>query len=542
MILRNLLNFINQLTYDINKTLRSFYLNSSFYEKKISKILNKQLIYKPSPHLLSSLIKYQTTKIDINSITSENLWDNEKIKDNNFKKFNNFYWFFTLDLKSSKNNTQKIITDWINKNYKYNSKTWEFDLTSKRIISWLSNHSLTIENGDKDYLNLLSFMIQKQTNHLMSEINYSKNINNKMIGCAAIILVGLSYKDENKYLSYGLNLLKKISNTLFDNDGFTKSRSFKELIFYLKYFILIREWFREARVEVPDLIDESIFYLGQGYAFFWKNINSDILMNGNNISKNFEFDNYLKRFGYKFKNENKELGGYVILHDKKISIAMDIGDSPPANFSSEYQSGSLSFEIISNGKKLISNCGFYDGKNNKLIELSKSTATQSTLVIDDSSSCKFKKNKKNYLIKDGLKILKKNITFEKNYWKISASHDGYNKKYNAIHEREIEYYPEQFKFIGTDKIIIKKSNSNIKFDIRFHLEPNIKLMKTQDNKTVLIELEDEGWKFTCDNFNINIDNGLYFGNKNSYIQNQNIFISGITSKKNENINWQLNKI
>ena len=91
MILRNLLNFINQLTYDINKTLRSFYLNSSFYEKKISKILNKQLIYKPSPHLLSSLIKYQTTKIDINSITSENLWDNEKIKDNNFKKFNNFY-------------------------------------------------------------------------------------------------------------------------------------------------------------------------------------------------------------------------------------------------------------------------------------------------------------------------------------------------------------------------------------------------------------------------------------------------------------------
>ena len=67
-------------------------------------------------------------------------------------------------------------------------------------------------------------------------------------------------------------------------------------------------------------------------------------------------------------------------------------------------------------------------------------------------------------------------------------------------------------------------------------------MKTQDNKTILIELEDEGWKFTCENFNINIDNGLYFGNKNSYTQNQNIFISGTTSNKNENITWQLNKI
>ena len=73
-------------------------------------------------------------------------------------------------------------------------------------------------------------MIQKQTNHLMNEIDNSKKINDKMIGCAAIILVGLSYKDENKYLSYGLSLLKKISNSAFDNFGFTKSRSIKQLI------------------------------------------------------------------------------------------------------------------------------------------------------------------------------------------------------------------------------------------------------------------------------------------------------------------------
>ncbi len=542
MILRNPLNFLNRLLENINNQIRNIYLNSNFYDKSISKIFNDQLIYEPSPHLLSSLIKYQTQKININNISAENLWENENINNENFRRLNNFYWFFTLDLKSSKSNTQKIVSDWINKNYKYNSKSWEFDLISKRIISWLSNHSLTIDEADKDYLNIFNNMIQKQTNHLINEINNSKKINDKMIGCAAIILVGLCYKDKKKYLSYGLNLLKKISNSTLDNYGFTKSRSIKQLIFYLKYFILIREWFKEAKFEVPDLINESIFYLGQGYAFIWQNINSDILMNGNNISNNIEFDQYLKRFSYKFKNENKEFGGYAVLNNKKISIVMDIGAPPSSKFSSEYQSGVLSFEIISNGKKLISNCGYYEGKNEKLTKLSKSTATHSTLVIDDNSSCKFEKNKKKFLIKNGLKILKKNIIFEKNYWKISASHDGYYKKYKAIHERDIEYFPDQFKLVGTDKIIIKKFNSNIKFDIRFHLEPNIKLMKTQDNKTILIELEDEGWKFTCDNFNINIDNGFYFGNKNSYTQNQNIFISGITSSKNENITWELNKI
>ena len=98
------------------------------------------------------------------------------------------------------------------------------------------------------------------------------------------------------------------------------------------------------------------------------------------------------------------------------------------------------------------------------------------------------------------------------------------------------------KFVGKDKIIRKKNNHNFKFDIRFHLEPNIKLMKTQDNKSILIELEDEGWKFTCDNYEINIDNGLYFGNKNSYIENQNIFVSGILNSNEENIKWEIKKI
>ena len=175
----------------------------------------------------------------------------------------------------------------------------------------------------------------------------------------------LSFKDEKRYLSYGLNLLKRISILTLDNNGFPKSRNIKQLIFYLKYYILIREWFKEAQIEVPENINETIYYLGQSYAFIWQNINSDILMNGNNISNNSEFDQYLKRFGYKFKNENKELGGYAILYNKKISIIMDVGAPPSSKFSSEYQSGALSFEINSNGKKLISNCGYYKGKNNK---------------------------------------------------------------------------------------------------------------------------------------------------------------------------------
>ena len=67
-------------------------------------------------------------------------------------------------------------------------------------------------------------------------------------------------------------------------------------------------------------------------------------------------------------------------------------------------------------------------------------------------------------------------------------------------------------------------------------------MKTQDNKSILIELEDEGWKFNCDNFNINIDNGLYLGIKNSYKENQNICISGICQDDAQTIKWEITRL
>ncbi|MDB0054049.1 heparinase II/III-family protein [Candidatus Pelagibacter sp.] len=538
----NLLDNLSNFYLAAKKKIRSIYQKSNIYDNKISKVNSDSFEYKPSPHLLSSIIKYQKKKYKIDDFAIDSIWQNN-INLEDYRKLNNFFWFFSLDLKSSKEKTQFIITNWINKNNKFDKKSWEFDLTAKRIISWLSNYQLTYEESDNGFKLKFNYSVQKQANHLLNEINNSDEFENKMIGCAAIILTGLAYDNHKDYLENGLNLLKKIIKSSIDNQGFPISRNIKQLSFYLKYFIIIREWFRESQNIVPEYIDENIYYLGQSYCFAWQNIKQDILFNGNYISNNNEFDQYLKRFGYKFINESKEHAGYAILRNKKITWAMDIGSSPTKKFSKDYQSGALSFEIISNGKKLISNSGYFPDKKNKFNKFSKSTALQNTLVIEDHSSSDFIKNEKSeYIIKKGLKVSKKNIICEDNYWKISASHDGYYKKFKLIHERKIEFYPEQTKFIGFDKIIKKDIAKKIKFDIRFHLDPNTKVMKTQNNKSILIELEDEGWSFSCDNFSIDIDNGLYFGNKNSYKENQNIFISGISDKADEVIKWEINKL
>ena len=539
MFFKNSSNYFGQFFFFISNYIKNFYLNSNIYNKKISKIPNRSIEYKPSPSLLDCLIKYEKKKIKIEDLYLNSVWSNKDLAEKDYKNLHSFFWLFSLDLKSSKKITQSVILNWIEENNNYNKKNWEVDILSRRIIAWISNSKLTYENSKDDYKNKFNTIIQKQINHLINEIEKSKLFDDKMIGCAAIILTGLSFK-EDKYLNFGLTLLKKIINFSFDNQSFPKSRSIRQLNFYLKYFVLIREWLKESQNEIPEYIDEIIFYLGKSYSILCQGIKKNILFNGNHEGENNDFDQYLNNHGYKFKNNSLEAGGYAILKNKKISLVMDIGPTPEKKFSKNYQCGALSFEIISNNKKLICNSGYFQKTKHKLNDISRSSANHSTLIIDNHSSCKINSSKLE--IENNLKILKKTTVMEKNYWNICASHDGYNKRYGVIHEREIEFFPENYKFIGQDKLLKKKNFKSSNFEIRFHLEPNVKIMKTQDGKSILIDIENEGWKFTAQGYTIDIETGLYFGKKNSFTENQNLFISGITQNEDQIIKWEFKKI
>ena len=540
MFFKNSLNYFSQFFFFISNQIKNIYLNSKIYNKKISKISNKSLEYKPSPSLLDCLIKYEKKKIKIEDLYLNSVWTNKNLSEKDYNNLHSFFWIFSLDLKSSKKITQSIMLNWIDNNINYNKNNWAINILSKRIISWISNSKLTYEDGDDFYKNKFNLIVQKQINHLINEIEKSKWVDDKMIGCAAIILTGLSLNEKEKYLNFGLSLLKKIIDFSFDNQSFPKSRSIRQLTFYLKYFVLIREWLKESQSEIPEYLDEVIFYLGKSYSILCQGKIKTALFNGNHETDNKDFDHYLNKHGYKFKNDSFETGGYIFLKNNKISLIMDVGEPPEKKFSKDYQCGALSFEIISNDKKLICNSGYFQKNKHKLNDISKSSANHSTLIIDNHSSCKINKSKME--IENSLKILNKKFVMEKNYWNIIASHDGYNKQYGIVHERQIEFFPENNKFVGQDKLIIKKKLKSSNFEIRFHLEPGAKIMKTQDGKSILIDIENEGWKFSSQGYTIDIETGLYFGKKNSFTENKNLFISGITQKEDQFIKWEFEKI
>ena len=539
MFLKSSISFIEEFFSLLFDKIRKVYLKSNIYNKKISIIENHTLGYKPSLSILNCIIKYEK-KNKIEDYYVNSIWE-KKINSKDLKKLHSFYWLFTIDLKSSKKITHSIIQNWIDKNKNYNSEIWEINTLSKRIISWIANSQLTYEDTSDEYKFIFNRIIIKQVNHLINEINRSDVFDNKMIGCTAIILAGISYNHE-KFISYGLNLLKKIINSSFDNEYFPKSRNIRQLVFYLKYFVLIRELLKESLNDIPEYLNEIIYYLGKAYNFSWGSIKESLLFNGNHVSDLSDFDKYLNLYKYKFLNERHELGGYSILKNKNIVIAMDSGSTPDKKYSNDYQSGPLSFEAIYKGKKIICNSGYFQNQNHKLNTISRSTVAHSTLILNNKSASTFKKKNKKTVLENGLKSINNNIIYQKNFWSIKGSHNGYQKEFGIIHERAIEFFPESNKFLGKDKLIKKKNYIPASFEIRFHLMPNTKVTKTQDNRTVLIELENSGWKFFTNHGLIGIETGLYFGKKNTYSENQNIFISGNTQKEDQLIEWEISKI
>ena len=105
------------------------------------------------------------------------------------------------------------------------------------------------------------------------------------------------------------------------------------MVFYLKYFILIRELLKDSLNDIPEYLDEIIFYLGKSYDFFWGSLKKNLLFNGNNNSNNKDFDKYLNFFRYKFKNDKFDTSGYTILKNKNAVLAMDTGENPSKKLS-----------------------------------------------------------------------------------------------------------------------------------------------------------------------------------------------------------------
>ena len=139
-------------------------------------------------------------------------------------------WLNLIDRKNKNETIQKIIKEWIAKYSKYTKGIWDEDLTSLRIISWISNADLILNTNDKDFNKSFYKNIIRQINFIKKNINNLNDENKKISSISLLILSGLVFKEY--YINYkiGLKELKKFIDNNFDDNGFPINRNFENLL------------------------------------------------------------------------------------------------------------------------------------------------------------------------------------------------------------------------------------------------------------------------------------------------------------------------
>jgi uncharacterized heparinase superfamily protein len=545
------LNTFNLYLLSLKKSfqdrLREKKFKSSNYNVSLGGIQPHRIYESSNIFLIQDLINYDP--IILNSVRkfTTNLWKITNLEENKIKKLHNFCWLPALNIKTEKELGCLIIDQWINNFSNYNEKYWTLDVVTMRLIYWISSYEIIFKNSDLIFRSKVINNIVKQTKHLFKNISLVSSGVDKIKSLAALILVGNSFEQYEEYTQYGLKNLEDELGSFINKDGFVKSKNPEDLFWALYFLVLIKEWLTLSRKQTPAFINIYINSLGICFKFL-RFSNGDLpLFNGANHVNTEKFYEFLESRGYEFENMENIFCGYAKIKSKKIELFIDANNPSSMLHSRNYQAGPLSFELASNGIKFICNSGSGKNLGEELSYLSSSTAAHSTLTINDTSSCIFQKNALirkyfgNSLIEKH-NIFKQEFKNDKEFIQCIIAHDGYEKRFKILHERQITLFKSKNHIEGIDSLKCKSlENKNLTFSVRFHIHPDIRITKTMGNDILLSSSEGEGWIFRSPQIPTKIEKNLYFGNPDNIKESSFILLEGNIENENTNIIWHLEK-
>jgi uncharacterized heparinase superfamily protein len=545
------LNTFNLYLLSLKKSfqdrLREKKFKSSNYNVSLGGIQPHRIYESSNIFLIQDLINHDP--IILNSVRkfTTNLWKITNLEENKIKKLHNFCWLPALNIKTEKELGCLIIDQWINNFSNYNEKYWTLDVVTMRLIYWISSYEIIFKNSDLIFRSKVINNIVKQTKHLFKNISLVSSGVDKIKSLAALILVGNSFEQYEEYTQYGLKNLEDELGSFINKDGFVKSKNPEDLFWALYFLVLIKEWLTLSRKQTPAFINIYINSLGICFKFL-RFSNGDLpLFNGANHINTEKFYEFLESRGYEFENMENIFCGYAKIKSKKIELFIDANNPSSILHSRNYQAGPLSFELASNGIKFICNSGSGKNLGEELSYLSSSTAAHSTLTINDTSSCIFQKNALirkyfgNSLIEKH-NIFKQEFKSDKEFIQCIIAHDGYEKRFKILHERQITLFKSKNHIEGIDSLKCKSlENKNLTFSVRFHIHPDIRITKTMGNDILLSSSEGEGWIFRSPQIPTKIEKNLYFGNPDNIKESSFILLEGNIENENTNIIWHLEK-
>ncbi|HLH11740.1 MAG TPA: heparinase II/III family protein [Methylovirgula sp.] len=439
------------------------------------------------------------------------------------RALNSFGWLRHLraaDTALARANARALVDDFLTAAEKSNGGVaWEPRVVVRRTLSFLSQSPIILESADRAFYRRFMRALTRAQIFLERQIAAGQVTGEERL-FAAIGLAELSLcmQASGSAQRRSTRLLAEELDRQIRPDGGHISRNPNTLVRLLVDLLPLRQAYAARAVSPPPQLLNAIDRMLPMLRMLRHGDGTLALFNGMGITAPDILATLLAYDDPRAKPLfNAPHSGYQRVEAGPSLLIVDAGKAPPPEFSSLAHAGCLSFEFSVGPQRLVVNCGAPDANRTAARRAARATAAHSTLVIDDTSSCRFARQKglEAYL---GDEILAgpTQVAIERQALpmrtRLLLAHDGYRPRFKLIHERRLTLSADGMRLEGEDRL--KAASEKVAprpFALRFHIHPSVSLQVVLAGRAVLLDLPDKSrWVFSAHDHPIEIEESIFF--------------------------------
>ena len=451
-------------------------------------------------------------------------------------------------------NARALVDEWITAHSTMDPVAWRPDVLARRIISWLSQATLLLDDSDVRFYRRFIRSLTRHVRQLRRAAPEAPDGVPRLQAMIALTYAGLCMAGQARH---GRPATKRLADELERQilpDGGHISRNPGALIELLLDLLPLSQAFTTRNVPPPPALTHAIDRMMPMLRFFRHGDGTFALFNGMGPTSPELIATILAYDDARGEPvANAPHSGYQRIQAGSTVLLMDTGVPPPIEVSSDAHAGCLSFELSAKHQRIMVNCGLPATGRENWRQVARATAAHSTVTFNDSSSCQFLESGTFRRLfgtpiaagPTSVPIMRE--TRPDGGTMLRASHDGYASRFGIVHHRIVQISADGNKIDGEDLFMppderLLPANALDEFALRFHLHPGVKATRLTDGHGVMLILPNKDvWNFSSHEDRVDLEESVYLGGQEGPRRTVQIVIMG-QARKVGRVHWTLSHV
>jgi len=429
---------------------------------------------------------------------------------------------------------------------------WEPEVAARRMLAFLSQSPVILDGADRPFYRRFMKGLGRTQLFLERQIAGGLAGESRLLAAIALAEFGLCVEGTRNLTRKGTKLLTEELDRQILPDGGHIGRNPEILLDLLPDLLPLRQAYAARGLHPPAQLLNAIDRMLPMLRLFRHGDGTLALFNGMGVTPPELLATILAYDDVRAQAlTSARHSGYQRLQAEDAIVLIEAGRPPPQIFSNRAHAGCSSFEFSLGAQRLVINCGAPDANRAAAREAARMTAAHSTLVIDDTSSCRFalhtglQKWLGDQIVSGPDKVDVERLD-QPSGTMVAVAHNGYEARFGLIHERRILLSKDGKTLTGTDHLRGAKPDEPVEghpFALRFHIHPNVRLKRVREGRAVLCILPNgRRWLFETSAGQANIEESIFFAAPDGPRSCAQIAVHGETGPGGTGVEWSFRHI